>query len=84
MAVGNVVDISRGCEEDPLASVGDPAELRFIICRGAFPDVQHCVLRNLSSATKKHAVLPFCAVLLCVCHFICLLYLSVNYSADIQ
>lgn len=53
LAIGNVVDVPRGSQQDPHASFGDPAELCLITSWDALPDVQHCVLRNLSRATNN-------------------------------
>lgn len=48
LAIGNVVDVPRSSQYDPLASFGDLTELIIITSRDALPDVQHCVLWNLS------------------------------------
>lgn len=63
LAIGNVVDVPRGSQQDPHASFGDPAEFCRITSWDALPDVQHCVLRNLSRMTNNMLSCP--SVLYC-------------------
>lgn len=63
LAIGNMIDVPRGSQQDPHASFGDAAELFLIFSWGALPDVQHCVVRNLSKVTNN--MLSCSSVLYC-------------------
>lgn len=55
LAVADVVKVPGGSQQDPVPSLGDPAQLLPVLGRGALPDVQNCVLRDLSRVTNKMA-----------------------------
>lgn len=62
LAIGNVVDVPRCSEQDPVASFGDSAEFCRIRSGEALPDVQHCVLRNLRRVTTTTVLLLVCYI----------------------